>query len=180
MKEKLTSLAVSNGATKATIIPASQIVTNREFRAICEGNGCGVFGKCWTCPPFIGEIEPLMEKVHSYPYGLLYQTISDLEDSFDIEGMFEAGYRHAAVSQKIQEAVKEILPEGFLHLSCGGCRLCETCAKRSDEPCRFPEKALASLEGYGIDVYNTTSGTELKYINGENTVTYFGLVLFSE
>ena len=37
-----------------------------------------------------------------------------------------------------------------------------------------------SLEGYGVDVYNTTKDTPLKYINGQNTVTYFGMILFSE
>ena len=38
----------------------------------------------------------------------------------------------------------------------------------------------AILEGYGIDVFNTTKDTPLKYINGENTVTYFGIVLLTE
>ena len=31
-----------------------------------------------------------------------------------------------------------------------------------------------------MDVYNTTRSTELKYINGQNTVTYFGMVLFRD
>ena len=34
------------------------------------------------------------------------------------------------------------------------------------------------MEGYGIDVYQTSKPTELKYINGQNTVTFFGIVLF--
>ena len=67
-----------------------------------------------------------------------------------------------------------------LHLTCCGCRLCEKCAKVTGEPCRFPEKALPSLEAYGVDVYNTTKDTDLKYINGQNTVTFFGMVLFRE
>ena len=52
------------------------------------------------------------------------------------------------------------------------------CAQLEDAPCRHPEEALTSLEGYGIDVYRTSKATDLKYINGENTVTYFGIVLF--
>ena len=36
------------------------------------------------------------------------------------------------------------------------------------------------MEGYCIDVYRTAKGTDLKYINGENTVTYFGIMLFKE
>lgn len=61
---------------------------------------------------------------------------------------------------------------------CGGCRLCRVCAKRDNQPCRHPEAALTSLECCGIDVYHTTKDTDLKYINGTNTVTYFGMVLF--
>ena len=177
--EELIRLAVENGATKAQVIEQSQIVLSPVFREICAGNGCGNYGKCWMCPPDVGEIEPMMEAVRRYPHALLYQTISQIEDSFDIEGMSESGYAHAAVSQKIQKALLPVLGEkNMLHLTCGGCRLCRVCAKRDNEPCRHPEAALTSLECCGIDVYNTTKSTELKYINGQNTVTFFGMVLF--
>ena len=48
-----------------------------------------------------GEIHALMEEVRRYPYGLLYQTISEIEDSFDIEGMLEAGKLHNDLAQAI-------------------------------------------------------------------------------
>lgn len=172
--------ALSCGAAKATLLDRQQIVLSNTFRAICESNQCGGYGKCWMCPPYIGAIEELMEKVRSYPRALLYQTIYEIEDSYDIEGMFEAGANHAQVSQRLQKEMASVIGKPFLHLTCGGCHLCPTCAKRSEEPCRFPDKALPSLEGYGVDVYNTTKDTPLKYINGQNTVTYFGMVLFSE
>ena len=118
-----------------------------------------------------------MGKIQQYRYGLLYQSIAEIEDSFDIEGMHEAGCRHAWLSQRIEAFLMPIL-EKHLHLTCGGCRLCERCAKLDGLPCRKPEQALTSMEGYGIDVYKTCKPTELKYINGQNTVTYFGIVLF--
>lgn len=178
--EWLVQEAISAGALKAVEVPQEKIVLSEEFRKLCESNQCGVYGRCWMCPPAIGEIEPLMEKVRSYPKGLLYQTVGELEDSFDIEGMFEAKKVHAQVSQKIEAMAKGQMPGKYLHLTCGGCFLCDTCAITKNEPCRFPEKALSSLEGYGVDVYNTVKDTPLKYINGQNTVTYFGLVLFEE
>lgn len=179
-QDQLLQLILSCGATKAAVISQDQIVMSSRFRDICASNQCGGYGQCWMCPPEIGEIETLMAQVRSYPRGILYQSIAEIEDSFDIEGMFEAGAAHARLSQQIHAAVKPVLGDRFLHLSCGGCHLCETCAKRTNEPCRMPDKALPGLEGYGVDVYNTTKGTDLKYINGENTVTYFGMVLFSE
>lgn len=178
--EELIQLALECGADKAVVIEAERIVLSAEFRKICEGNGCGMFGRCWMCPPDVGEIGPLMDRVRRYSRGLLYQSISELEDSFDFEGMTAAGERHARLSQKIQRNLPQALRGRVLHLSCGGCRLCPQCAKRENLPCRHPDLALPSLESYGIDVYNTSKGTGLNYINGANTVTYFGMVLFEE
>lgn len=178
--QDLIQRALDCGATKATVITKEQIVLSAAFRDICAGNGCGLYGKCWMCPPDVGDIDVLMMQIQTYSHGLWYQTIRELEDSFDFEGMREAGYLHVVVSQKLRDAVEDILPDDALHLSCGGCRVCMRCAKLDGQPCRKPDKALASLEAYGIDVYQTTKDTDLKYINGPDTVTYFGLILFRE
>ena len=61
--EELIRLALENGATKATIITQDQIVTSATFRDICATNACGIYGKCWMCPPDVGDIEELMAKV---------------------------------------------------------------------------------------------------------------------
>ena len=38
---------------------------------------------------------------------------------------------------------------------------------------------MRSLEAYGIHVSKLAETAGMKYINGQNTVTYFGAVLFS-
>lgn len=174
----LIQLALSEGAAKAMTISRDQVKLSRDFRDICATNACGKYGRCYMCPPDVGEIEALMDRVRAYPRALVYQTVSPLEDSFDYEGMVEAGHRHTRLSQRLEDSLPKLLPQGFMHLTCGGCRLCGECAKIQGLPCRFPERALPSVESYGIDVYNTVKGTELKYINGPNTVTYFGMVFF--
>lgn len=161
----LLQLALFAGARKAAIIRAEDIVVSSVFRDICAGNSCGMYGRCWMCPPDIGEIGELMARLKTYEYGLLYQSVYNIEDSFDIEGMGEASVQHAQVSQRVNDAAKLLLP-GCLHLSCGGCHLCSRCAKMDGQPCRMPDKALPPMEGYGIDVYQTTRPTGLKYING--------------
>lgn len=175
--DELIRLALAAGAKKATVIRAEDIVVSPVFRDICASSSCGKYGRCWMCPPDVGEIDVLMAQLKRYSHGLLYQTIYNIEDSFDIEGMGEASRNHAQVSQRVNDAAKPLLP-GCLHLSRGGCNLCERCAKMDDQPCRMPDKALPPMEGYGIDVYNTAKPTDLKYINGQNTVTFFGIVLF--
>lgn len=177
MNEQLIQLALDAGAAKAEIISVDQIVTSAEFREACRKNLCGAWGRCWMCPPDVGGIESLMAELRTYQHGLWYQTIGELEDSFDIEGMGDAKKKHVRLSQQVEELVKPLLGK-HLHLSCGGCGLCERCTRIDNEPCRFPDRAMASLEAYGVDVYQTTKSTSLKYINGQNTVTYFSVVLF--
>ena len=180
MKTDLIALAKSVGFTNAELIDASSIVCDRKFREQCEANACGVYGKCWMCPPDIGDIDELIEEVRSYPRGLLYQSIFELEDSFDFEGMMEGGRTQSQRSRELNRLLKEAGYQNFLHLSKGGCGKCSPCAKVKGEPCPFPEDALSSLEGYGINVSATAKNTSMKYINGVNTVTYFGIVLFRE
>ena len=176
----LISLALKCGAAKAVLMDHAQLVISPVFREICRSNSCGQYGRCWVCPPEIGEIDVLIQRLAPYKTILWYQSISKIEDSFDIEGMLDAGRAHAQLSQRINSALTNSSFSGFLHLSCGGCHLCERCAKQDQLPCRHPDRALSSLEGYGIDVYRTTKETPLSYINGKNTVTYFGAVFFAE
>ncbi len=179
-ERKLIEIALACGATKAEIISADDIVVNAEFRAMCEANRCGAYGKCYMCPPDIGPVDELMAKLKSFEKGVFYQTVTQLEDSFDIEGMGEARKELTRVSQRLLDAMAPVLGPEALHLSAGGCGLCHPCAKVTNEPCRHPDRALSSLESYGVDVYNTTKNTSMKYVNGPDTVTYFGIVLFGE
>ena len=100
---------LNQGATKATVISTSDIVLSEKFYDICASNSCGKFGRCWVCPPDSGDIFTLMDKVRSYSNGILYQTIVDIEDSFDIEGMSEGAKLHAQLSQKIRKNVEPLL-----------------------------------------------------------------------
>ena len=172
----LVQIALDCGAYKACVIPVSSIVLNADFRKTCEANQCGVFDRCWICPPACGSVDELMEKVRACDYGLLYQTVNPLEDSFDIEGMEAAKEAYTRLNVRLHKQI----PDAKLHLGCGGCTLCESCTKPLGEPCRHPDLALIPMEGCGIDVYNTTKDTPLLYINGQNTVTYFAMMLFSE
>ncbi len=175
--EELVSATLALGAHKATLIPADSVMLSTTFRDICATNSCGSYGRCHMCPPDIGPIASLMEQVRPFRYALLYQTVHALEDSYDFEGMMDAAAAHAQLSQRVEHAVRALIGN-HLHLSCGGCHLCESCTKPAGLPCRHPDAALPPMEGYGIDVYQTVKNTELRYINGRDTVTYFGIVLF--
>ena len=154
-----------------------QIRFDPMFRELCQKNTCGFYGACWACPPDAGTIEELMNRAKRYSHALVFQSIHPLEDSFDIEGMHEASVRHNRLVQAVYRAAKVEHP-GCLVLGAGACGVCARCSKPDGEPCRFPEKAVVSLEACGIDVAQLAKAAGLKYINGTNTVTYFGAVLY--
>ena len=176
---KLAEMAKSLGAFKAGVIEAKEIVTDRIFREICLSNSCGMCGKCYMCPPDIGDIDELMSSIKDYDYALVYQTVSELEDSFDFEGMIDAKKAFYPIAQSLRAVFEDMDISRVLHLGAGGCGVCEKCAKRTNEPCRYPDKAMPSLEGYGVNVSELARAAGMKYINGQNPVTYFGAVLFS-
>ena len=166
------------GAFRAKVIGASAVETDASFRTLCESNACGLYGKCWTCPPDIGQIDVLMAQLRTYSHVLVYQTVGQLEDSFDFENMIRAGNAHNVLAQSLRSVFKESGIQTVLHLGAGGCRVCGVCAKRTGEPCRHPDLAMSSLEAYGINVSRLAPAADMKYINGNNTVTYFGAVFF--
>lgn len=176
--ENILNTVLEMGVYRANIIDAKDISLDRSFRDMCASNACGLYGKCYMCPPDVGDIEELMAEVRQYDYALVYQTVTKLEDSFDFEGMINAKKQTYPLAQQLRTIFHDANIAHALHLGAGGCGVCKCCAKITNEPCRFPERALPSLEAYGINVSQLAKAADMKYINGQNTVTYFGAVLF--
>ena len=176
--ELLIRTALECGADKAVIIEEKDIVTDPSFREMCAANRCRTYGKCYMCPPDCGEVDELTARLRSYPNALFYQKVTNLDDHFDFEGMIRARREFGKLSQKMMTACGPLVGPDALHLSVGGCGVCDVCAKVTGEPCRFPDRAISSLEAYVINVAGTCKNTELKYINGQDTVTYFGMILY--
>ncbi len=168
--------AITLGAYRAEYVNVADISLDASFRMLCESNACGNYGKNYTCPPNAGDIYELMEKIKSYKTALIYQTVGTLEDSYDFEGMMAAGALHNQLVQKLWDLTDELGMDEVLHLGAGGCRLCEVCGKKLGVPCKNPKRAMFSLETYGINVSLLADLANMKYINGQNTVTYFGAV----
>ena len=96
----------------------------------------------------------------------------DLEDSFDFEGMMEGMKSFKNSCRILDELIKGDISK-YLILSNEGCDLCKNCTY-PDAPCRFPDRAHGSLEGYGIFVNKLAEQVGINYINGVNTMSYFG------
>ena len=122
--DTLTQSALDLGAYKASVIDADKIVTDRAFRDMCASNACGMYGKCYMCPPDVGEIDELMAEIRNYRYALVYQSVTELEDSFDFEGMIEAKKKSYPLAQALREVFADMNITRVLPLGAGGCGVC--------------------------------------------------------
>lgn len=176
----LRQFILNAGAFRAGTVDVDAIPFEPDFRKMCESNACGMYGKSWMCPPDIGPVEDLIAQAQQFRRALVFQTVSDLEDSYDFEGMMAAGGRMNRLMAAVRQKLDELDIRRRLLLGAGGCRICQRCAKVSDQACRCPEQALSSLEAYGINVSALAPMAGMKYINGPDTVTFFGAVLLGE
>jgi predicted metal-binding protein len=91
--------------------------------------------------------------------------------------MSRARVAQYALTKRLRDALRDRL-ESPLHLGAGGCGECAVCSKVYNAPCVAPDRAIASLEAYTIDVSALAKESGLAYHSGANTVTYFGVVFF--
>jgi len=174
---QLEEWAVAAGATHVRVVVPDHLVVKPEVLASCAANACGKYGRCWTCPPLVASPEEMTASLQRYSSAVLIQNISSLEGSWDSEGMEAAMKAHNQMVRDLWHQLLAAAPDvDVLPLGCGGCGFCEKCPC-PDKPCRFPEQAISSVEGYGMDVKALVQSCGLQYINGVNTVSYVGALL---
>ncbi|MCL2407632.1 MAG: DUF2284 domain-containing protein [Defluviitaleaceae bacterium] len=169
------NLCIEAGATKAEQLPVGKLLLDPGLIEYCKQDACGRYNRSYTCPPLLGDINNLIEKIKNFTDVIIWQNIYTIEDSFDFEGMMAAQDEHKKMAHKIAKLTyARIGRKNALILSAGACQLCDACACITGEACRYPAEALSSLEAHGINVSQISEISGLKYINGVNTVTYFG------
>ena len=166
------ALAAECGFEHVAPLDPRTIELKEEVRQMCEN--CGRYGKQWSCPPGCGTLDACRERVEKFQKGILVQTVGQLEDEFDGEGMMDAQQLHkgrfSALCEKLSSA-------DTLKLGAGCCTICKACTY-PDAPCRFPEKMVSSMESYGMVVAETCKANDLPYYYGKNTIAYTSCVLF--
>lgn len=144
-------------------------------RDMCKA--CKDYDTKWVCPPGCGEIDEMASRYHRFKNGVLFQTIWNLDDEYDLDGMMQSAEEHKAAMGKLLEALsgldEEVLPFGN-----DGCHYCNECTY-SESPCRFPEKAFPSLESVGLLVGDVCKSNKVTYYYGRNTVALTGAFLFN-
>ena len=159
---KYIELALKKGALEAKVIDASTVKTAVWTRLKCQF-GCGHYGTSLCCPPYTPTAEETQKAIDNFSFALLtrFPSISD-------------------VRRVIPEIEREIFIDGkykAIGFAAGRCRLCSECNFKT---CIYPRSARPSMEGVGIDVYETSrnNGFNIEVLKSKDASgNYFGLVL---
>ena len=173
--DELIKEAVEFGFSQAAELNTSALVFMPEVRDMCGPKYCRQFGKNWCCPPACGTLEESSERAAQYSYGIIVQTIGQMDDDFDYEGIMAASEKHTKNFYKFAEMLKERYSDVLL-MGAGTCEICETCTY-PDAPCRYPDKAISSMEAYGLWVSKVCELSGIAYNNGKQTMTFVSCYL---
>lgn len=169
-------LAKKFGFDVAVPLVPSSLESRNDIRDMCAENRCRAYNRNWTCPPAVGTLEECQARLRSYQNGVLLQTIGHLSKAIDSRAYRNTERRHMEQFRAFSEQIRQSFPDA-LCLGAGGCRICKTCAY--PEPCRFPEKALSSMEAYGLFVTQVCRDSHVSYYYGERTISYTACVLYN-
>lgn len=174
--QTLEALAREIGFEDCGACAAGELHVRSDVRDMCALGRCGMFGRNWSCPPACGELEEYAASIAVKSTCLVVQTVRAMEDEFDIETMQEA---EAVQKERVFALADKLREEGadVLILASGACTLCPKCTY-PDEPCRFPEKRLVSMESAGLMVNEVCQQAQVPYNHGRMTITYTGAVIF--
>ena len=174
-EEKWLVAARKAGFQDAAMLQIEKLTPMEMVREACAADKCRAYGKNWTCPPHCGTLEQCAKQIRRYRKGILLQTVGNLDKSIDTRGYARTEQAHLAAFRHFCGEIRKEYPDA-LCLGSGGCRICGKCAW--PEPCRFPDQACGSMEGYGLFVTQVCRDHNLKYYHGAKTITYSACVLF--
>ena len=176
--EALSALARESGFTAWAPLDPADIELKPEVRDMCAANSCGQYAKRWSCPPGCGTLEECARRIRGCTHGILVQTCGDIEDGFDFEAMMEIEGDHKDHFAEMQAALQEA-GVSVLAIGAGCCTQCAQCTY-PDQPCRFPEKMLSSMEAYGMVVLEVCKKSGLQYYYGADKMAYTSCFLLRE
>lgn len=175
MMQEWLSIALEAGFSKAAELDTATLKPMQMVRDACATNRCGNYGINWTCPPACGNLDECAEQMKKYQRGLILQTVGKLNKVIDTKGYAEILERHRHALYEFRDRFLDAYPDALV-LGSGGCSICQECAY--PEPCRFPKKAIAPMEAYGLFVTQICKDNHVEYYYGPKTLAYTACILF--
>ena len=155
-------------------IDPTELEFSQRIRWICE-HECPMYGKSWACPPGVGSAA----KCNGYQNCLMISTITEVADISDITETLATRFDHEKLTNQIRDLMRQQGIEPYI-LSTEACAVCERCAILDGLPCRMPGRMHPCVESHGINILSLLDSRGLAFQYGENVVTWFSLLFYSD
>jgi len=149
-----------------------------RIRYIC-GVECPMHNKTWACPPAVGEVSQCEKKCKGYEKCLMIGSVAEVNDIADIAEALATRPGHEELTNMVRDLFYEQGIEPYI-LSTEACDICEKCAWLDGEPCRYPDRMHPCVESHGINLIPTLEENGLEFQYGENIVTWYSLLFFTD
>ena len=159
-------------------IDPTELEFSQRIRWICE-HECPMYGKSWACPPGVGSVESCAAKCNGYQNCLMISTITEVADISDITETLATRFDHEKLTNQIRDLMRQQGIEPYI-LSTEACAVCERCAILDGLPCRMPGRMHPCVESHGINILSLLDSRGLAFQYGENVVTWFSLLFYSD
>ena len=167
---ELAQIAKNCNFTHYTPLDVSTLEFQQEIRDMCNPQQCNRYDKSWSCPPACLSLDEIRKIVKNYTSGILVQTVGELEDSLDWDGIMETGAHHKDNFGRMKALLNEKHPSLFA-MGAGECKVCDECTY-PNSPCRFPDKMEISMEACGLFVSKVCTDNDLKYNYGSEAIAF--------
>jgi predicted metal-binding protein len=152
-------IPMSDAALRTIVIGMPELMTRFRFakRVTAYCQACPIYGKNWSCPAFGFDVDELLARYnHVYLFGVKMTHDDRTVASFDSpeKALKYSMWLMDNVNLKLLDILHSLERQypGSRGASGGSCKICKTCARVLEQPCRFPEKMRNSVESLGFDV----------------------------
>ena len=156
-------------------LPRTELTLSPAVKELCAADAA-VYGERRHVPPALQSYEKCVAELEQYSDALLFDAVYEVADAYDLERCAEARVAHGQTVRNIADEMEahfgKVLP---LSISCD---LCEDCPCPKGR-CKLPEKKIASMDSYGVQIMKTLADRDIMYDYGIDTAIYFTLILFN-
>lgn len=170
--------AAALGIATCRELDAAVLVPEERIRALCSADKCGNYGKHYMCPPHVGTLAEIRQKLSRFKRGVLMQYSEPLDVRNDGEGLVRTKLDFHEKILQLEGMLKDKGVAPVWGMIGGSCELCRPCRAASGEPCPLPDEARMSLESIAVDVIALLDRFGLDSDFRPDRITWTGCILF--
>ena len=176
--KSIQEIALEMGIETCIAFSANLLQPRRSIRQLCKQNKCGNYGSHYMCPPLIGSLDEIRERLSRYTSGYLLRYGCALDVRNDPQGLRQTKLSFHRGILRLEEHLISLDYGDVWGMIGGDCALCDPCSIRTSSPCPYPDQARTSLESISIDVQEFLALFDLRSEFRPDKITWTGCLLF--